>query len=263
MQGHIHERIQPRRTAGRRLRWYVVVDVGRDSGGRRRQKWHGGFRTRREAEAALAEIVRDLHLGSYVAPSAMTLTDWVESRWLAAARTQLKASTWDSYKRNLALHVLPRIGHHPLREISRRANVERALRGSTRGRQLNTPGGLSPKTIRYIHTTIHKALGDAVDADLLARNPADRAKPPKPDRSIQREMKCSDAEELARFLAHIRGTRLSAAWHLAAMTGMRRGEIIGLRWHDIDFIEAGRASARSSPSRTPSQSPLPSLTRRA
>jgi integrase len=244
MQGHIHKRIRTTKDGRKTTHWYVVVDVGRDSAGRRRQKWHGGFRTRREAEAAQAEIVRDLHLGSYVAPSAMTLTDWVEGTWLAAVRTQLKPSTWDSYKRNLALHVLPPIGHHALREIS--APMLNALYAELlEDGKLNASGGLAPKTIRYIHTTIHKALSDAVDADLLARNPADRAKPPKPDRSVRREMKCWDAAELAQFLEHVHETRLGAAWHLAAMTGMRRGEILGLRWHDIDFVEARLAVRRA------------------
>ncbi len=102
---------------------------------------------------------------------------------------------------------------------------------------------ISAKTVRYIHTTIHKALEDAVDTGLLAKNVADRAKPPRPSRRSTREVGSWEGHELAQFLASVRGTRLEAVWRLAAMTGMRRGEILGLRWADVDF-EASRLSVR-------------------
>jgi integrase len=86
-------------------------------------------------------------------------------------------------------------------------------------------------------------LGDAIDAGLLTVNPADRAKPPRPRAGSPTEMKFWDAEQLGRFLAHIEGDRLQAAWHLLAMTGMRRGEVLGLRWHDVD-LNARRLAVR-------------------
>ena len=105
----------------------------------------------------------------------------------------------------------------------------------------NGRGPLSPKTVSYIHTIAHKALSDAVDAGVAARNVAERAKPPRPNRGAKREIQCWRPAELAQFLEHVRGTRLEAGWRLAAMTGMRRGEILGLRWSDID-LDNGRLS---------------------
>jgi len=104
-------------------------------------------------------------------------------------------------------------------------------------------GPLSAKTVRYIHTTIHKALEDAVDAGLVARNAAERAKPPLPARRSTRELGAWEAAELASFLELVSDTRLEAVWRLAAMTSMRRGESLGLHWADVD-LDAASLSVR-------------------
>jgi integrase len=96
-------------------------------------------------------------------------------------------------------------------------------------------GGLSPKTVRYLHTTLHKALGDAVRKNLIVRNPAEAADPPKLRQAGSRDLRTWSPEELRMFLLGVADHPLSAAWVLAATTGMRRGEILGLRWADIDF----------------------------
>lgn len=242
MQGHIHKRVHSTNDGRTTTTYYVVVDRGRDSNGRRRQKWHGGFRTRREAEAAQAKIVNDLNGGAYVSPTTLTFEGWVRDTWLPAVKSQLKASKWDSYRRNLELHVLPRIGHRQLQQLT--APMLNALYAEllAAGRR-NGAGGLGAKTVRYIHTTIHKALSDAVDADLVPRNVAAKAKPPRPQRVAAVEMRFWSAPELAQFLSGVAGTRLEAAWRLAAMTGMRRGEVLGLRWRDVD-LDSARLSVR-------------------
>lgn len=99
----------------------------------------------------------------------------------------------------------------------------------------NGPGGLSPKTVRYIHTIVHKSLSDALDAGLVATNVAERAKPPKPRATSPTELRFWQPDQLRQFLKFVVGHRLEAAWNLSAMTGMRRGEVLGLRWQDIDL----------------------------
>lgn len=240
MRGHIHKRVRRTRDGKETTRWYVVVDVGVTADGRRRQKWHGGFSTRREAEVARAKIVTDLHAGSYVAPDRIALSEWVRESWLPMIESRVKPSTFDSYRQNMEVHVLPALGTRPLQQLT--AAMLNALYGELVARG-NSRGPLSPKTVSYIHTIIHKALADAVDAGVVSRNVAERAKPPRPSRRATREIQCWEPEELARFLDHVRGTRLEAAWRLAAMTGMRRGEILGLRWSDVD-LDGARISVR-------------------
>jgi integrase len=92
---------------------------------------------------------------------------------------------------------------------------------------------------------VHKVLADAVDADLIARNVAERAKPPRPNRGSASEIQSWDADQLRLFLLQVEGSRLEAVWRLAAMTGMRRGELLGLRWRGID-LRGARLSVRQA-----------------
>jgi integrase len=224
------------------IRWYVVVDVGTDPTGRRRQKWHGGFGTRREAEVARAKLVDDLHTASYVMPDRLTFAEWVRNSWLPMTEARVKPTTFHSYKRNLEIHVIPHVGSRPVQQLTPLMLNAMYAKLQAEG---SGHGPLSAKTVRYIHTTIHKALEDAVDAAVIGRNPAARAKPPRPSRRSTRRVGSWEPSELAAFLGFVRGTRLEAAWRLATMTGMRRGEILGLRWADID-LEKARLSVRQA-----------------
>lgn len=235
MRGHIHKRVRKTAAGKETVRWYVVVDVGTDRDGRRKQKWHGGFATRREAEVERAKRVSDLHAGGYVAPDRLTLAEWVRESWLPMTRTRVKPSTHQSYAGNLQIHVLPALGSRALQQLTapmlNNLYADLLKHGGERG-------PLAAKTVRYIHTIVHKALADAVDAGILGANVAERAKPPRPGRSRTRTIECWEPSELASFLESVKGTRLEPAWRLAAMTGMRRGEVLGLRWRDVDFDQS-------------------------
>lgn len=109
MRGHIRKRGSS---------WAVVVDAGRDENGRRRQKWHSGFRTKREANEALTEILGQLASGQYVAPSKLTLVRFLEDEWLPAVRSRLRPLTFKSYEGNVRNHVIPRLGSVPLQQLT-------------------------------------------------------------------------------------------------------------------------------------------------
>ena len=244
MQGHIHKRTRTSRNGKAATLWYVVIDIGRRENGSRRQKWHGGYRTRRDAEAARARLVTEVNDGSYAPPSRTTFADWVENGWLPTIKTQIKPSTYDSYRRMMKLHVVPTLGHRALQHFTA-PMLTRLYADLLEGGKRDGSGGLSAKTVRYVHTTIHKALADAVDAGVLTINVADRAKAPRPSRIAAREMQFWAPGELREFLHSVHGLRLEAAWHLAAMTGMRRGEVLGLRWRDVD-LDACRLAIRQT-----------------
>ena len=244
MQGHIRKRVHTTKDGRQTVNWYVVVDLARGSDGKRRQKWHGGFRTRKEAEAERARIVHELNGGTYLEPNSITLEEWVRDEWLPTMKGRVKPSTNHSYERNMELHVLPRLGRSQLRQLTPTALNRVYSELLAEGHQTQK-GGLSAKTVRYIHTIIHKALADAVDAGLVGTNAAERAKPPRPRATQPAEISFWEPEELSDFLKSASGHRLEAAWHLAAMTGMRRGEILGLRWQDVD-LDAARISVRQA-----------------
>jgi hypothetical protein len=118
MQGHIRKRVHRTKSGRQTVTWYVVIDLPRNADGKRRQKWHGGFRTRREAEAERAKIVHEFNTGTYVEPSSTTFFEWVHEQWLPTIQSRVKPSTFDSYQRNLRLHVLPRLGSRQIRHLT-------------------------------------------------------------------------------------------------------------------------------------------------
>lgn len=234
MQGHIHKRVHTTADGRTTTTWYVVVDRGRDRDGKRGQKWHGGFRTRREAEVAQAKIVNQINTGTYISPSALALGGYLTEEWIPGIRPRLKPTTWDSYRRNLELHVIPLIGSTPLQRISSTA-LNALYAELLRDGRCDGRGGLSERSVRYIHRILHKAFADALDAQLMSHNPASRAKPPKANKAGVDELRLWRPEQLREFLEATHGARLHGIWILASMTGMRRGELLGLRWSDVDF----------------------------
>ena len=227
MLGHIRKRTHRTKDGRTTVNWYVVVDLPRGPDGKRRQKWHGGFRTRKKAEAARIEILRAMNTGTYVEPTTTTLAEWVHRTWLPLIAGRVKPSTLDSYRRNLELHVLPVLGHRQIRQLT--PTMLSQLYGDLLASGNKVTGeGLSAKTVRYVHTILHKVLADAVDLGVVAANIADRAKPPRPRAAPPNELKSWTPDELHRFLELIDGHRLEAAWHLAALTGMRRCEMLGV-----------------------------------
>lgn len=244
MRGHIHKRQWKGRGDKTQTLWYAVVDVGQGDNGRRQQKWHGSFKTRREAELALSEIVHSLEKQTYVAPKRLTVAEFVREEWMPNMKTQVKISTWDSYRRNLDLHVLPVLGGSLLQAITT-GHLNGLYSSLLSGGRQNGRGGLSAKTVRNIHGTISKLMADAADRGLISRNIAANARPPKPRKTGPHQIHFWTPDQLSEFLDLVHGDRLYALWHLAAMTGMRRGELLGLRWEDVD-LKAKRVSVRQT-----------------
>jgi integrase len=164
------------------------------------------------------------------------LTDWLPTLEVRG----LRASTRASYKIMIDTQIVPRIGSVQLQKLSA-AHLNAMYAEMLASGRIQREGGLSARTVRYAHTIIRKALSDAVKWNLLVRNPGDAADPPSAKAAKAREMKTWSPEELGRFLREVAEDRLFAAVRLVAMTGMRRGEVLGLRWRDVDLV-TGRAA---------------------
>ena len=156
----------------------------------------------------------------------------------------LRASTANSYDRMIRLFVQPAIGGAPL------VSVDGAMLNALYGRLLtegrtetrrDLGAGLAPKTVRNVHGMLTKAFSDAVRWGRMQRNPCDAADPP---RGQAPAMKAWTADEPRTFTAATRSHRCAGVWALMATTGMRRGEILGLRWADVD-LSVGTVSIRS------------------
>lgn len=219
----------------RGARWAYVVDVGRDPvTGKRRQRTKSGFPTRKAAEEGLREVLTSVAEGSYVARSDLTVADFLRE-WHDTMQAQLRESTWYSY-RVVVDRLIRQVGGVQLQALSpmqlEAAYTKLGRSGGRGGRSL------SPKTVRNCHIVMHRALGDAARLGLVSRNVASIARPPAMDRT---EVVTWTAADLQAFLDHVRDDRLFAAYVVLGTTGMRRGEVLGLRWSDVD-LSAGRLS---------------------
>jgi hypothetical protein len=157
----------------------VVLDIGEDpQTGKRRQKWHSGFRTKREAQTALAELIGNVNAGTYVARTKQTV-DVFAVEWLAAIEPTIRPATHYSYARNPRLHVIPDLCSVPMVAVD--AGMLNGLYARLRanGRKDSAGGGLSPRSVRYLHTIVHRMFKDAVRWGRLVRNPCDAADPPR------------------------------------------------------------------------------------
>ena len=212
----------------------VVLDLGRGPDGRRIRKWHSGYETRKDAERARVELLAARGRGAYVAPSKRTTGAFLREDWLPGLRAQVRPGTWAEHKSKVEVHLVPAIGGVQLQQLA--PGHLNALYADLLER------GLSARTVLHVHATIRRALADATRWGLVPRNVALLASPPRPGRP---ELRVWTAPELRAFLAAVEGDRLYALWLLAASTGMRRGEVLGVSWPDVDFGRARVAVRRS------------------
>lgn len=236
MRGHI---------AKKGNRYYAVIYEGIDPGtGKGKHRWHAAGSTRKDAERVLANLVKRHHDGDYRAPEKITLGEYLE-RWLPTQKQPLAASTFSSYQRNIRLHVLPYLGATPIQRLTPEDLDGLYAQLLNNGRRNQGGGPLSPKTVRLVHSVIHKALGDAHRKGTVTRNVTDLADPPKLSTRARPKMNIWNADQLRTFLHLIQEHDLYAALYAKANTGMRRGEVLGLTWKAIDFDNARLSVAQT------------------
>ena len=207
----------------------------------RRRKTQAGFRSRKDAEAAMNKVMTAVEERSYVVPSRITVREFLLREWLPSIKGTVRPTTYASYTMHVEGHIVPALGSLQLARLSAQAINSFYARLLENGR-LQGKGSLSPATVRRVHATLHRALKDAVRWQRLSVNPVDAADPPR-GQCKQRELPAWDAERLAGFLSFVKDDRLFALWRLLAMTGCRRGEALGLTWHDLD-VEASTLTIR-------------------
>jgi len=208
----------------------------------RRREIKAGFATRKEAQAAMNKILVAVEQHNYSAPTKASVREYLVKEWLPAVKSTIRPTTYNSYVQHVECHIVPHIGSVKLQKLSgsqiNALYAKLAESGAKSGKK-----GISPMTIHHVHACLHKACKDAVRWGHISRNPLDAADPPRKKSDGTKEMKTWTAEQLKAFLDSVKDDRLCALWHVIAMTGMRRGEAIGLRWSDID-LENSRLCVR-------------------
>jgi integrase len=211
----------------------IAVSLGKDSStGKYKQYFetvHGG---RRDAEKRLGELIHELDTGSFVRPGKVTVAEFL-TRWLSEyARANLGPRTVEGYQTIVTQHLIPKLGSIPLSQL-RPEHLQKYYAELLSAGRCDSSGGLSAQTVRHHHTCLHKALATANEWGLLTRNVADAVKPP---RAQSHEMQTWNTEDVTRFLDAARGSPYYVLFYTALFTGMRRSELLALRWQDVDFL---------------------------
>ncbi|HHY32373.1 MAG TPA: site-specific integrase [Firmicutes bacterium] len=256
MRGHIEKRWSSSYT--------IIIDLGKDpsTGKRKRIAKNIATEDREVAEREMRRMMSELDDGTYVEPTALTLGDWCR-QWYDMQKDRLGPKTRRRYAECIDLRLIPRLGHirldklQPLHiqrfyvELSRAGRTGKANGADKADEDTQDARPLSPGLIRYHHAVLYKALEAAVKFRLIRQNPASGLELPKLPR-WQARVKPLTPEQIASMLADARKTPYYIPILLAVTCGLRRGEILGLRWQDVD-LEAGRLTINQTLGYTPEE----------
>ena len=225
-------------------RWMGQVSMGRDAPSGRLVRVTVYGQTRQSVAAKVTKLISDRNLGRPILTINLTPGDWLE-RWLRLYVSQKRPATLENYESNVRVHIKPVLGHIPMRDL-RPQHIQALYVDLLASGAVRRDGGLSPRTVRLIHVILHAALRQAVREDLLVRNVADSASPPRP---AHREPVPPTPEDMEQLLVAAEGHRLFALYLLYWTTGARRGELLALRWTDVD-LQQGTMRIRRQLART-------------
>jgi integrase len=206
-------------------RWQAVVST--EEG--KRKYFYG--KTRQEAAKRLSEALHDLDSGLPMLDERQTVQQYLEA-WLESVKPQIRGSSWRRYSDYVRVHLVPGLGRIALAKLTPQ-HIQVLY-----SRKLSE--GLSSSTVHHIHEVLHRALKDALHMGLVQRNVSEMVRAPR--RSSREMMTLTDAQA-KQLLEVVRGERFEALYVLALTTGMRLGELLGLRWQDLD-LERGTLQVR-------------------
>jgi integrase len=203
------------------VRYDVMLSYKDAETGKRKQQMRT-FDTLAAAKAALAENQHGHATGQAVMPTTMSVADLLQD-WLSHRQPFVRDSTLEVYNRNVTLHIAPYLGTLRLTDLTARRIEQHYARLRTEG--------LGPYAMRTTHLCLRQAIKYARRHRLIPTDPTEFVSVPRPK---QREMQTWSDDEIARFLQAARDSYYGPIWELAVKTGLRRGELLGLRWEDID-----------------------------
>lgn len=206
--------------------WYYLLTHGTKANGKPQQYKKRGFKTKQEAQKAMNDLEHSLTSGNYIKPTKLSYRSYMTEQYLEDKLTKVKQQTLDTYTWLIEKHVLPTLGSIELSKLTP-MHIQQLYNHLTKEKKI------SDENIQKVHTLINDSLKKAERWSLIAKNPASLVDRPK---AVKKEVTVWNLEQVQSFLKHADGaSRHSIAYFLALTTGMRKGEILGLRWKDVDF----------------------------
>ncbi len=246
MNGFLKERLLKKglSSSGKTKQNVKVYDVYykyKDESGKWKSVSKKGFRKKAEAELFLVEIQHQISSNRYIPNQKILVGDYLEEWFKTSIETNLRPNTVDGYRVNIEKHIKPNIGEKVLQELTA-TQIQNFYNTMYEKYKKKEPGGLSPKSILYVHRVLSKALDAAVRKNLISRNVAKdvtRPKVPKYQSEIY------TAKELSALIEKVHDTDWEVPIILAGLCGMRRAEVLGLKWSDINYSEKTIAIQRN------------------
>lgn len=209
---------------GYRAAYYVYTAEGP------KRRYLSGKR-REDVRDKLTKAMSDRDGGLIFDAGALTVGDYL-ARWLSdSVRDTVRQRTYEGYEHMVERHITPTLGHMKLKALTP-AHVRGLYRKKLDGNPDKKIKPLSPRTVQYVHTTLNKALKQATDDGLIPRNAAASVKAPRPKR---KEIKPLNREQVRALFEAAAGHRLEALYTVAVTAGLREGELLALRWEDVDL----------------------------
>lgn len=206
--------------------WTLVVTAGSDARGNPKQVWKTVRGSKDEAQRELTKLLHDRDGGRMVAPQGITVGAYLTEDWLPHQASRIRPSTWTGYEGLIRRYILPAVGDTRLDRL-RPLDVQRVIDGML-------AAGLAPRTVVQTYRVISSSLKHAAKLGLIATNPALGAQPPRVERA---DLEVPDPDGVKAILEAARGTWLEVPLLVAATTGVRRGELLGLSWKSTDLTK--------------------------
>lgn len=211
-------------------RWCAAVDLGIVNGKRKRKVLYGA--TRREVAEKLKALQREIDAGLNVLSERQTVKQFLENWLQQSIKPRRKTKTYHSYEQIVRLHLVPHLGHHQLGKLG--PEHVQAMLNALGEPAKNGGKKLAPRTVQYVRAVLSQALNQALRWGRVTRNVAQIVDGPRVEKFKITPLTPEQAQKLLDAAA---GHRLEQLYRLTLSLGLRRGEVLGLRWEDVDFAQ--------------------------